>query len=111
MHEKSRWTIHQGNNYNPTLDLHLVGDKLTGIAHLTSEEGVRAGYAGAVSQPFEGHVHGDRVKIKIVWPAKRDGSHSIGVYEGRVCDDKIEGRCHDELNPGYGTYDWYATPL
>ncbi|MGE0241638.1 MAG: hypothetical protein AB7F09_08300 [Parvibaculaceae bacterium] len=74
-----RWQVHQENNYNPIFDIQLHGDHFHGTASLNQEEGLRAGYGGAVTQGFDGHFHqGGEVHIRINWPPKRDGSKSIG---------------------------------
>lgn len=108
MHSPSRWHVHQSNGYNPTWDLREEGGGLVGTAVLTSEEGLRAGYSGAVTQAFQGRLKGHELAVRIEWPAKRDGSHSVGVYKGLVHGDRIEGHCHDESLPNPPTVSWHA---
>lgn len=108
MHASGHWHVHQQNGYNPTWELRQDGKRLSGTAALNNDEGVRAGYKGAVTQALQGEFEGGHVTVRIAWPAKRDGSHSIGIYEGHLRDNRIEGHCHDEADPSHARYTWYA---
>lgn len=108
MHIQGRWKVEQANNYHPTWELQQSGHHLSGVATLTPEEGVRAGYHGAVSQAFEGRYDDGRLNVVIHWPAKRDGSRSVGHYEGALLGERIEGHCHDDSVPGMPDYHWHA---
>ena len=104
-----RWHVHQQNGYNPIFDVHVHGDHIHGTASLDAAEGLRAGYAGAVTQALEGHFHPHgEVHIRIVWPAKRDGSHAIGNYTGHFHQDHLHGTCFDELDPRHPGAEWHA---
>lgn len=107
-HVNGRWQVHQGDGYNLTWELRCEGRRLSGTATMGPDDGVRAGYFGTVTQELEGELEGDDILVKIRWPAKRDGTHSLGIYKGEVHDGRMHGRGHDELWPNRPPTDWHA---
>jgi hypothetical protein len=107
-HGASRWHVSQDNGYQMTWNIHRDGHRLSGQALLPNDDALRAGYAGAITQEFHGQIEQDELRVRIVWPAKRDGSHAIGIYKGRMHSGKIEGLGHDELDPRHPVYPWHA---
>jgi hypothetical protein len=103
-----RWNVHQGNNYHHVWELRRLGSGLDGMVHVGHEEGLRAGYGGALSQRFQGAIEGDQIAVRIVWKAKRDGTRSVGNYRGTLTGNRIEGTCFDENDPKRPRYRWNA---
>jgi hypothetical protein len=101
-----RWELRQGNTILVTMDLHQNGIQITGEASYPTPHGIER---GSVKGTFGRYAakkwpdpNTDDLNVEISW------HNAIGVYWGRIRDDKrLSGNTYPKQDPSKGT-DWHS---